>query len=98
MEDLEAGKFDDVDFDGAAARRYFATAEGEGKKDGGTGEDEIVASPSALGRTPSDPMADNPTPCIKTINTTVTRAQLEAVPTSYSCDRNANLWDSWSIV
>jgi hypothetical protein len=78
MEDLDAGKLDDVDFDGAAARRYFAAADGEGKKDEAMGEEEVVAS-SALGRMPSDPMADNPTPCIKTVSTTVTRSQLEAV-------------------
>jgi SERRATE/Ars2, N-terminal domain len=78
MEDLEDGKLDDVDFDGAAARRYFAAADAEGKNDEGVGMDEVVAS-SALGRMPPDPMADNPTPCIKTVSTAVTRLQLEAV-------------------
>jgi hypothetical protein len=88
MEDLDGGKLDEVTLDGAAARRYFAQQNaGEGmvvspgsKKDGdGGAEEEMSTSSAALGRMPSDPMADKRTPCIKTINTAVTRTQLEAV-------------------
>jgi len=92
MEDMDAGKLDEVTLDGAAARRYFAENGGGGggevvspgsKKegDGGGGEEDSLTTCSALARIVSDPMADKRTPCIKTINTTVTRTQLEAVLT-----------------
>ena len=98
MEDLEAGKFDEVTLDGAAARRYFAENGGGGgevspgsKKEGDIGEEDALTTCSALARMPSDPMADKRTPCIKTINTTVTRTQLEAVSPLNTLARQTNV-------
>ena len=92
MMDLEAGKFDDLTLDGAAgtnhqtrllilARRYFAEKNGEASSPSASKKDEEeVESPAILAKMPPDPMASRRTPCIKTISTTVLRAQLEAVP------------------
>jgi len=96
MQDLDAGKFDELTLDGAAgspifknffwlmiARRYFAekigpTPESPPKKEE---EEEGV---STLSKMPHDPMSERRTPCIKTISTTVSRTQLEAVNLSIS--------------
>ena len=90
MVDLDAGVFDELTLDGAAgtlslsvltnkiARRYFAEKNGPPQSPPKKGDDE--ESSAALAKIPYDPMAERRTPCIKTISTTVSRTQLEAVP------------------
>jgi hypothetical protein len=70
------------------ARRHFSEKNGTQQvQSPGTGKDGEVAAPDSPSnksvggvQAPSDPMAERPTPCIKTISTSVSRAQLEAVP------------------
>jgi hypothetical protein len=90
MQDLDAGKFDELTLDGAAgsplsrifdeiiARRYFAEKIGPTPESPPKKEEEEESS-ATLSKMPHDPMSERRTPCIKTISTTVSRTQLEAV-------------------
>jgi SERRATE/Ars2, N-terminal domain len=70
------------------ARRYYSERNGtqQVQSPGAGKEGEIAAAESPSNKSivgiqaPSDPMSERRTPCIKTISTSVSRAQLEAVP------------------
>jgi hypothetical protein len=59
------------------ARRYFA--EKTTSLQSSPKKEEEEDSAAVLAKTPNDPMSERRTPCIKTISTTVSRTQLEAV-------------------
>jgi hypothetical protein len=59
------------------ARRYFA--EKTNSLQSSPKKEEEEDSATAFAKTPDDPMSERRTPCIKTISTTVSRTQLEAV-------------------
>lgn len=87
MQDLDGGTFDELTFDGAAgmsshgvwlivARRYYAE---KGGHQSPSRKDEDEDNSSTTIKVLHDPITERRTPCIKTISTTVSRAQLEAV-------------------
>ena len=64
------------------ARRYFAEKNGAAESTPKKDDDEEGST--TLAKMPYDPMAERRTPCIKTISTTVSRTQLEAVLPSFN--------------
>lgn len=69
------------------ARRYFAEKNGP-PPSSPPKKDEEEETSGALAKMPLDPMAERRTPCIKTVSTTVSRTQLEAVFPLYSQSDN----------
>jgi len=70
------------------ARRYYAE-KGEREASPQKKDDDEETAPATLAKMPQDPMSKLRTPCIKTINTSISRTQLEDV-SPLSCNANCS--------